>query len=139
MPLLARNLFLKLCKFEPMNRYEPYKALNHPWITRSKKSQIPMTILEEYNKSEKIKIFRGLVSAPLALVILKKFLRKKISETQNKSVNLFHKTSSKTINNTHQILNLKDKYFLFSDVKKRPKILFNDNEINEERERQRKR
>jgi len=37
MPLLARNLFLKLCKFETMNRYEPFKALNHPWITRSKK------------------------------------------------------------------------------------------------------
>ena len=49
MPLLARNLFLKLCKFETMNRYEPYKALNHPWITRSTKSQIPMTIIEEYH------------------------------------------------------------------------------------------
>ena len=69
MPLLARNLFLKLCKFETMNRYEPYKALNHPWITRSTKSQIPMTIIEEYNKSEKIKIFRALVSAPLALIL----------------------------------------------------------------------
>lgn len=73
MPLLARNLFLKLCKFETMNRYEPFKALNHPWITRSTKSQIPMTIIEEYNKSEKIKVFRGLVSTPLALIILKIF------------------------------------------------------------------
>jgi serine/threonine protein kinase len=69
MPLLARNLFLKLCKFEAMNRYEPYKALNHPWITRCTKSQIPMTLLEEYSKSEKIKIFRGLLSTPLALII----------------------------------------------------------------------
>ena len=27
MPLLARNLFLKLCKFESIFRYEAYKAL----------------------------------------------------------------------------------------------------------------
>ena len=134
MPLLARNLFLKLCKFEAMNRYEPYKALNHPWITRSTKSQIPMTIIEEYNKSEKIKIFRALVSSPLALIILKKYLNNKLSETQNKSVHVLHKTLSKTINNNHQILNLKDKYFLFSDIKKKPKILFSDNEINNEEE-----
>ena len=33
MPLLPRNLFLKLCKFEPILRYEPYRALKHPWIT----------------------------------------------------------------------------------------------------------
>ena len=57
----ARNLFLGLCKFETMNRYDPYKALNHPWITLSTKSQIPMTTTEEYNMSEKIKVFRELV------------------------------------------------------------------------------
>ena len=61
MPLLARNLFLKLCKFETMNRYEPFKALNHPWITRSKKSQIPMTIIEEYNKSEEEKNYKNII------------------------------------------------------------------------------
>ena len=93
-----------------------------------------MTIIEEYNKSEKIKIFRALVSSPLALIILKKYLNNKLSETQNKSVHVLHKTLSKTINNNHQILNLKDKYFLFSDIKKKPKILFSDNEINNEEE-----
>ena len=72
MPLLARNLFLKLCKYEPLFRYEPYKALRHPWITRSNKSQIPMTLLEEYNKSEKIQIFKGLLSSTIALILIKK-------------------------------------------------------------------
>ena len=72
MPLLARNLFLKLCKYEPLFRYEPYKALRHPWITRSVNSQIPMTLLEEYNKSEKIQIFKALLTSTLALVLIKK-------------------------------------------------------------------
>ena len=57
----ARNLFLGLCKFETMNRYEPYKALNYLWITLSTKSQISMTMIEEYNMSEKIKVFREFV------------------------------------------------------------------------------
>ena len=134
MPLLARNLFLKLCKFEAMNRYEPYKALIHPWITRSTKSQIPMTLLEEYNKSEKIKIFRGLVSTPLALIVLKKFFGKKI-EITNKSMKIIHKNSSKTISNSRQILNLKDKYLIFTDIKRRHKIIFSNNVTNIDEEK----
>ena len=63
MPLLARNLFLKLCKFEPILRYGTYKALNHPWITRSTNSEIPMTLLEEYSKCDKIKTFNSLLSS----------------------------------------------------------------------------
>ena len=135
MPLLARNLFLKLCKFETMNRYEPYKALNHPWITRCTKSQIPMTLIEEYNKSEKINIFKGLVSAPLALIILKKYFRKN-NETQNKSMKITLKNTSRTINNTHQLLNLKDKYLLFTESKKRSKLLLGDNLTNVEEEKE---
>ena len=72
MPLLARNLFLKLCKYEPLFRYEPYKALRHPWITRSNDSQIPMTLLEEYNKSAKIQIFKALLSSTISLILIKK-------------------------------------------------------------------
>ena len=137
MPLLARNLFLKLCKFEAMNRYEPYKALNHPWITRCTKSQIPMTILEEYHKSEKIKIFRGLVSGPLALIILKKYLKQ--NEVKNNIMKTLKKNTSRTINSTYQIINLKDKYFLFSDIKKTPKFLFNENTTNVDEEKEKER
>ena len=137
MPLLARNLFLKLCKFEPMNRYEPYKALNHPWITRSKKSQIPMTILEEYNKSEKINYFRGLLSTPMALIILKKFFKNKKKENKNKNKNnkKILKNPSKTINSTHQIVKIKDKNLLYTEIKKRPKILFNNKEEDKDKEK----
>ena len=135
MPLLARNLFLKLCKFETMNRYEPYKALNHPWITRSTKSQIPMTIIEEYNMSEKIKVFRGLVSTPLALIILKKYFdnKKEHNQNKNKSMKIICKNLSRTIdNNAIPYSNLKDKYLLKTDIKKRNKVFFSDinNNIN---------
>ena len=67
MPLLARNLFLKLCKFEPLFRYSITKALLHPWITRSSKSPIPLTIFEEYNKSDKIKTFKQLLFSMVCL------------------------------------------------------------------------
>ena len=133
MPLLARNLFLKLCKFETMFRYEPYKALIHPWITRCTKSQIPMTLLEEYNKTEKIINFKNLLSTPLALIILKIYLNKDIEIQQNKSMKVMLRTSSKTINainSSHKPLNLKDKYLLLSNVKKNSKMLFNENNNN---------
>ena len=132
MPLLARNLFLKLCKFETMNRYEPYKALNHPWITRSTKSQIPMTILEEYKKSEKIKVFRGLVSTPLALIILKKYFETKNS---NNKMKIMSKNLSRTIDSSYPIINLKDKCLLLSDIKKANKTLFGNDNINNEEDK----
>jgi hypothetical protein len=93
-----------------------------------------MTLLEEYNKSEKIKIFRGLVSTPLALIVLKKFFGKKI-EIQNKSLKIIHKNSSKTISNSRQILNLKDKYLIFTDNKRRHKIIFSNNVTNIDEEK----
>jgi serine/threonine protein kinase len=85
MPLLARNLFLKLCKYDPNFRYEPFKALKHPWITRSKSSEIPMTILEEYNKIDKIINFKAMLSTSIALIIIKnKYkMKPKIQETDS--------------------------------------------------------
>ena len=85
MPLLARNLFLKLCKYDPNFRYESFKALKHPWITRSKSSEIPMTILEEYNKIDKIINFKVMLSTSIALIIIKnKYkMKPKIQETDS--------------------------------------------------------
>ena len=131
MPLLARNLFLKLCKFEPIFRHEAYKALDHPWITRSTKSQIPMTILEEYNKSDKIKTFQALLSSVVSLAILKKFLkirRKKEEFSKNNSYyENIEKTSIKS-NYLHQLLNIniQDKHMLLTANKRNSKILYNN-------------
>ena len=130
MPLLARNLFLKLCKYEPIFRYEAYKALNHPWITRSTKSQIPMTILEEYNKHDKIKTFQALLSSVISLSILKKHLgiTKKLEEFSKN--NSFCENSDKKPNRRRnttigKIIN-NNKFMIFTSVKKSEKIILED-------------
>ena len=129
MPLLARNLFLKLCKFEPIFRYEVYKALNHPWITRSTKSQIPMTILEEYNKSDKIKTFHALLSSVVSLAVLKKYFKIRRKKEEICKNNSYYENLEKTSvrsNNIHQILNMQDKHLLLTSMKKNTKYLFGD-------------
>ena len=129
MPLLARNLFLKLCKFEPIFRYEVYKALNHPWITRSTKSQIPMTILEEYNKSDKIKTFHALLSSVVSLAVLKKYFRIRRKKEEICKNNSYYENLEKTSirnNNIPQILNIQDKNLLLTSMKKNTKYLFGD-------------
>ena len=139
MPLLARNLFLKLCKFEPIFRYEIYKALNHPWITRCAKSQIPMTILEEYNQFDKIKTFQALLSSAVSLIILKKYfnIQKKGQDnnSNNSSYKNMQKNTTSSIYNIHQLLNIEDKFLLLSTIKKSSKLLFNDSNFNEDNEK----
>ena len=135
MPLLARNLFLKLCKFEPIFRYEVYKALNHPWITRSTKSQIPLTILEEYNKSDKIKTFNALLSSVVSLVILKKYFKLKKKKEEFCKNNSYYENLEKTIkgNNIQQLLNLQDKHMLLTSMKKNSRYLFGDGDSKDEK------
>ena len=137
MPLLARNLFLKLCKYEPIFRYEVYKALNHPWITRCTNSQIPMTILEEYNKSDKIKTFHALLSSVVSLAILKNyyFKIKKKKEEFSKNNSYFENLEKTSVrNNSHRILNLnsQEKNILLTSMKKNSKYLFGDS-VDEKR------
>jgi hypothetical protein len=85
--------------------------------------------------SEKIKVFRGLVSTPLALIILKKYFvnKKEHNQNKNKSLKIICKNLSRTIdNNAIPYSNLKDKYLLKTDIKKRNKVFFSDinNNIN---------
>ncbi len=61
-PLLARNLFLKMCKFEYKKRYESHKILVHPWITRVLSSTIPLTMMETFMKKDLIKLFKNVFS-----------------------------------------------------------------------------
>ena len=138
MPLLARNLYLKLCKFEPLFRYPVNIALIHPWITRSSKNPIPLTILEEYNKSDKIRTFRQLLFSMVCLVGIKKklFKRKKNKKDIYKN-NSYYDSLDKTymkgnsnFNNGFDVINNinnKDKYLLLTSMKKNSK-LYNDND-----------
>ena len=131
MPLLARNLFLKLCKFEPIFRFEVYKALNHPWITRCTKSQIPMTILEEYNKSDKIKTFQALLSSVVSLTILKKILKIRKKKEEFSKNNSYYENLEKTSIRRNSVMNIQDKHILLTSSKKNSNFLFGDN--NEEK------
>ena len=128
MPLLARNLFLKLCKFEPRFRYTINKALNHPWITRSSQNPIPLTIFEEYNKSEKIKNFKNLLSSMVFLVMLKKtFMFKNIKKRKKKEMS---KNNSYYENFDNNRKNNNNKYSINSllySIKKSSKNLLPDN------------
>ena len=128
MPLLARNLFLKLCKFEPRFRYPINKALNHPWITRSSQNPIPLTIFEEYNKSEKIKNFKNLLSSMVCLVMLKKtFMIKNIKKRKKKEMS---KNNSYYENFDNNRKNNNNKYSINSllySIKKSSKNLLPDN------------
>ena len=141
MPLLARNLFLKLCKFEPLFRYSITKALLHPWITRSSKSPIPLTIFEEYNKSDKIKTFKQLLFSMVCLSGLKKFIDKKNKKKEISKNNSYYENNDNihlkgdnninniNINNTNnQIMNSnkKEKYLLLTSAKRNSKNNYED-------------
>ena len=44
---LAKDFFLKLCSYPPNNRYDAQTALQHPWLTRNSRDEIPLTKTEE--------------------------------------------------------------------------------------------
>ena len=80
-PSIARNFFLKLCKYEPFFRYNVIKALNHPWIIRTN-HKIPLTVFEDFEKENKIKNFKNML---LSLIYLKqlKYLFKRNMKRAN--------------------------------------------------------
>ena len=71
-PFIARNFFMKVCKHEPLFRYQTNKALRHPWITRNPGSKIPLTLVEAYEKEDKVKNFKSLLGTMIFLKIYKK-------------------------------------------------------------------
>ena len=75
-PEIARNFFLKLCKYEPFFRYDINRALNHPWIARINQ-RIPLTVIEDIEKENKIKAFKNMLSSIICLKQMKIFFRKK--------------------------------------------------------------
>jgi hypothetical protein len=90
-----------------------------------------MTILEEYNKSDKIKTFHSLLSSIVSLVILKnyfKFKKKKDEIEKNNSYYENYERTSIKNNGLRQLINmnLPDKYMILSSMKKSSKLLFSD-------------
>ena len=93
-PLIARNFFMKLCKFEPFYRYNTSKALKHPWILR-KNCDIPLSLIEEYEKDDKIKEFKNFF---LISIFLKNF--KEMNFDENKYNNYKYINNEKKLSST---------------------------------------
>ena len=81
-PSIARNFFLKLTKYDPFFRYNVNKALNHPWIIRVN-NKIPLTVIEDIEKEDKIKNFKNMLISFTFLRQFKKNLKKKFKNAQN--------------------------------------------------------
>jgi hypothetical protein len=57
---MAKHLILKLLEPNPSWRYTGAQAIKHPWITRNKEDEVPLTFNEILAKSNNKKILRDL-------------------------------------------------------------------------------
>ena len=69
---LQSNLFFRLVKDKPSERYSATQALRHPWITRQKTDSIPLTVHEEFENIEIECKLRQRMLAVLFLSVCKK-------------------------------------------------------------------
>jgi serine/threonine protein kinase len=99
-PTIARNFFLKLCKYDPFFRYNVNKALNHPWIIRVN-HKIPLTVIEDIEKENKIKNFKNML---ISFIFIKQFEK------------LFPKNKIKK-NNHNKIIENRKLMFINNDFK----------------------
>ena len=110
-PIIARNFFLKLCKYEPFFRYNITRALNHPWIERINR-KIPLTVIEDVERENKIKNFKSMLTSFICLRQLKMFFRRnnkiKTCRTIKTKCSLLYKYKlmSPLLNLDKQIFNL---------------------------------
>ena len=126
-PSVARNFFLKLCKYEPFFRYNVINALNHPWIIRTN-HKIPLTIFEDFEKADKIKNFKNMM---LSLIYLKqlKYLFKR-NNKRSKTINVSLKPKCSLIYKYKlipPIFNVEKNIFSFRSIKYTP---IKDNDTN---------
>ena len=114
-PIIARNFFLKMCKYEPFFRYNVTRALNHPWIKRTNQ-KIPLTVFEDVERENKIKNFKNMLVSFICLRQLKMFFKKS--------------NAIKTCRTIKTKCSLLYKYKLMSPILNLDKQIFNFNNIN---------
>ena len=85
-PLIARNFFLKMCKYEPCFRYNVTKSLNHPWITRQN-INIPLTVIEDLQKKDKINNFKDMILTMIFIKQFKGILNIQMNDKENDCLN----------------------------------------------------
>ena len=60
---MAKHLIFKLLEPNPSWRYTASQALKHPWITRNKNDEVPLTFNEILNKTNMQKVGRGILGS----------------------------------------------------------------------------
>ena len=84
---MAKHLILKLLEPNPSWRYNAAQAIKHPWITRNKKDEVPLTFNELLHKANMKKVGRDLFGAMLFINYITKkkkyFIDNKYIETCN--------------------------------------------------------
>lgn len=72
-PSLAKNLFLRCTRIDPLERYTASLALQHPWINGGK-GKIPMTHMEQYRSyHDKLKLKKMVITCINLVGIMPKF------------------------------------------------------------------
>ena len=99
-PTVARNFFLKLCKYDPFFRYNVNRALNHPWIIRIN-HKIPLTVIEDIEKQDKIKNFKNMLISFIYLKQLKNFYKIREKNKTIKKCKTLFKDYNININSEH--------------------------------------
>ena len=128
-PSVARNFFLKLCKYDPFFRYNVNKALNHPWIIRVN-HKIPLTVMEDLEKQDKIKNFKNMLISFIYLKQLKNVCKMhekktiKKCKTLNKDYNInIHSEHNNQLNTP--LLNLNKYNDFFKNIKEESNVVPN--------------
>ena len=80
---MAKHLIFKLLEPNPSWRYTAAQALKHPWITRNKNDEVPLTFNEILNKSNMKKVGRGLLGS---LIFINFITKKKKYMIDNKYI-----------------------------------------------------
>ena len=95
---MAKHLILKLLEPNPSWRYNASQAIKHPWITRNKYDEIPLTFNEILHKSNMKKVGRNLFGVVLLLNYLTKNKTFLINEKYEKKCNLYNEKIKNKLN-----------------------------------------
>ena len=95
---MAKHLIFKLLEPNPSWRYNASQAIKHPWITRNKYDEVPLTFNEILHKSNMKKIGRNLLGVVLFLNYFAKNKIFLINDKYEKKCFLFNEKIKNKIN-----------------------------------------
>ena len=95
---MAKHLIFKLLEPNPSWRYNASQAIKHPWISRNKYDEVPLTFNEILHKSNMKKIGRNLLGVVLFLNYLTKNKKIIINDKYEKKCNFFNEKIKNKLN-----------------------------------------